>query len=190
MTSTDAHGHYDFVFDSAANSYHRNLGVVGALFYAGGGDFENYVQAVPWGTADIVKNLHLRRARTVNAGQSFAISIGPDSSVAYDGEDWLRMDWLWEQFHVRVADAGILTIAARPDSGGMVPSVPVFCVHAADNCLYSNKPGANEPGTRSMAVGANSLFDVRLAIPSGAASQRYQVATSLERNAVPTLLER
>jgi hypothetical protein len=98
-TSTDGRGYYSIVFESALGSYDGNAAVVGAIFYTGGGEYENYyVQAVPWGTADIVKNLHLRRVRNVNAGQSLVIAIDADSSVAYDGEDWTSMGHVWESF--------------------------------------------------------------------------------------------
>jgi hypothetical protein len=81
------------------------------------------------------------------------------------------MDLVWEKFHVRVADAGTLNVAARPQ-------IAVFCIHVADNCLnvWVNAP----PGTAARRVEANSLFEIRLAIPARMAPQRYEVATSLE----------
>jgi hypothetical protein len=180
-TSTDARGHYSIAFESQHTTYGvwPNARVVAAIFYTGGGAYENYyVQAVPWGTADVVKNLRLRRVRTVNAGESIAVSIDPDSSLAYDGEDWLRMDWMWEKFHVRVADAGTLTVEARPEAGGIVPEMAVLCIYVTDNCRYREAPGPRVPGRRSLIVDANSLFEIRMAIPSPTAPQRYAVATS------------
>jgi hypothetical protein len=95
--SSDARGHYSIAFETAYTSFDGNARTVGAIFYTGGGEYENYyVQAVPSGTADVVKDLRLRRVRTVNAGESLVISIDPQSSVAYDGEDWQRMDWVWK----------------------------------------------------------------------------------------------
>jgi hypothetical protein len=64
------------------------------LIHAGGGEYEHYVQSLVGGTADIVKNLRLRQIRTVPAGQSLVVSIEPDSSLAYDAEDWVRLDWV------------------------------------------------------------------------------------------------
>jgi hypothetical protein len=178
-TSTDARGYYSIAFESALRSYDGNADVVGAIFYTGGGEYENYyVQAVPWGTADIVKNLHLRRVRSVDAGQSIVTSIDADSSLAYDGEDFLRMDWVSEKFHVRVDDAGTLTVAVRPASGGIVPQIGVACVYVADNCLSDGVEAP--PGTAVRRVKANSVFEIRLAIPSRMAPQRYEVATSLQ----------
>lgn len=176
QTSTDARGYYSIVFETNHTIYDGNTGVVGAIFYTGGGEYEDYfVQAVPSvlsGTADVVVNLRLRRTRTVNAGQSILISIDPDSSAAYDGEDWLRMDWVWETFHIRVADAGILTI----DTGAGVGSAPTVAVFG----LYRNVSPMPPPGKRSLIVQANSLLKVRLAIPNRMAPQRYEVTTFLQ----------
>lgn len=180
-TSTDAHGYYSIIFESAQRSYDGNADVAGAIFYTGGGDYENHhVQAVPSGTADIVKNLHLRRVRKVNAGQSVVVSIDPDSSLAYDGEDWMRMDSVWEKFHVQVADAGTLTVVARTEAGGTAPSLAVFCVYVADNCHYDWVKEPRGSGTGAVRVKADSLFEIRLAIPSRMAPQRYVVETSLQ----------
>jgi hypothetical protein len=179
-TSTDAHGYYSIVFESAAREYTGNADVVGTIFYTGGGEYENYyVQAVPWGTADVVKNLHLRRVRTLDAGQSIVISIDADSSLAYDGDDWMRMDALWEKFHIRVADAGVLIVAARPASGSIVPSIAVYCAYVADNCENDWVAVVAPLGSVARRVKANSLFEIRLPIPSGMAPQRYEVSTSL-----------
>jgi hypothetical protein len=178
-TSTDARGHYSMVFESGQITYDGNTNVVGVIFYTGGSEYENdQVQAVPSGTADIVKNLRLSRVVRINAGQSMVTSIRADSSLAYDGEDHLRMTSVWEKFYVRVADAGTLRITARPLSSGIVPQIAVFCIYVADNCEsdYVNAP----PGIAARRVRANSMFQIRLAIPSQMAPQQYDVATSLE----------
>lgn len=179
-TSTNARGQYSLVFESAHTNYNGNANVVAAIFYTGGGDYENhYVQAVPWGTAHVVKDLRLSRVRTINAGQSILTSIDPDSSLAYDGEDAVRMDSLWEKLHVRVAEAGTLTITARPEQEDTVPEIAVSCVYVVDNC--SRSVFVNAPrGSAARRVEANSLFEIRLAIPSRMAPQRYEVSTSLE----------
>lgn len=177
-TSTDGSGRYSIAFETRWTAFDGNADVVGAIFYTGGGQYENYyVQAVPWGTADIVINLRLRRVRTLNAGESMVISIDPDSSLAYDGEDWLGMDWVWEIFHVRVADAGTLTVAAR-SSGGIVPQIAVYCRYVADNCAFEWVKPPLASGSGSLRVNANSLFEIRVAIPSHVTPQRYEVVTS------------
>ena len=171
-TSTDVVGRYRSAFDAGTTS-------IVALIHAGSDDYEPYVQTLPGGTADIVKNLRLRRIRTVKAGQSIVVSIDPDSSLAHDGEDWLNLDWVWEKFHVQVADSGTLTVDARPEVGGTVPFLAVSCIYVADNCRFDwVKPPAGS-GSGSLSVKADSLFEMRLAIPSRMAPQRYEVATSL-----------
>ena len=163
-TSTNAGGSYEIVFETDQASYERTVGIVG-MIHASGTEYENYyMQTVPWGTADIVKNLRLRRIRTVNAGQSIVISIDPDSSLAYDGDDWSRLDWVWEKLHVRVADAGTLTVTARPDVGGIVPSLAVLCIYVTDNCRYDWAQPPKGNGTGSLIVKANSLGDVPVAV--------------------------
>jgi hypothetical protein len=178
-TSTDASGRYSISFETSWTAFHGNVGIVGAIFYMGGGDFENYhVQAVPSGTADVVKHLRLRRVRTLNAGESTIISIDADSSVAYDGEDWLIMGWVWEKLHVRVAEAGILTVEARPPSGGVAPQLGILCRLVIDNCASEFVERPRVPWRQSRYVNANSLFEIRVAIPSAMAPQPYEVVTS------------
>jgi len=174
--TTDARGHYAIAIYGWDSSFDGNVGAAGAIVYAGRGDYEAYVKAVPPGPADVVINLRLRHVRNINAGQSTVIAIDTESSVAYDREDWLRMDGVWETFHVRVAQAGTLTIVAS--SGAIAPSIAVFCVDVADNCEteFVTAP----PGTAARRVKANSRFEIRLAIPAQMAPQRYDVATSLE----------
>ena len=89
----------------------------------------------------------------------------------------MALDWVWERLHIRVADAGALTVHARPELGGVVPSLAVSCVYVIDNCLFDwVKPPAGS-GTGSLIMKVNSLFEIRLAIPSQMAPQRYEVAT-------------
>lgn len=173
-TSTNGGGYYEIVLET------ETTGIL--LIHAGGGEYEHYfTQALPSATPDIVKNLRLRRKRTLEAGQSIVVSIDPYSSLAYDGEDWMALDRVWERLHIRVANAGTLTVDARPELSGIVPSLAVFCIYVIDNCRFDwVKPPAGS-GTGSLIVKANSLFEIRLAIPSRMAPQRYEVATSLER---------
>ena len=64
------------VFESGQITYDGNTNVVGVIFYTGGSEYENdQVQALPSGTADIVKNLRLSRVVRINAGQSMVTSI-------------------------------------------------------------------------------------------------------------------
>ena len=171
--STNAAGYYETSFETY---------MTGFLLHAGGGKYErHYVPVLLSDTADIVKNLRLRRIRTIEAGQSIGISIDADSSLAYDGDDWVSLDRVWEKLHVRVADAGTLTVTARPEIGGVEPSLAVSCVSVADNCHYNWVKAPQGSGNGSLMVKANSLFEIRLVIASGTAPQRYEVTTSLQR---------
>jgi len=177
-TSTNADGHYEIVFDTTTASYPVSL------IHAGRGEYEHlYVQALPSETADIVKNLRLRRIQPMEAGESILLSIDRDSSLAFDGDEWMVLDKVWEKLRVNVADAGTLTVDTRPEVGGIVPSLAVSCVHVDDNCrfLWVDPPAESVTATASLTVKVNSLFEIRVVIPSASTPQRYAVATSLQR---------
>jgi hypothetical protein len=177
-TSTNADGRYEVVFETPTAS-----GLV-TLIHTGGGEYEHlYVQVLPSETADIVKNLRVRRIRTMEAGESILLSIDRDSSLAFDGDEWMVLDKVWEKLRVNVADAGTLTVDARPEVGGIVPSIAVFCVSVDDNCRFQwiNPPAGSVTATVSQIVKANSRFEVRFLIPIGSTPQRYEIAASLQR---------
>ena len=94
-----------------------------------------FCQSAAFGHSQHRREPHLSRSRTFEAGQSIVISIDPDSSIAYDGEDWWAFHMVWEKLHVRVAEAGTLTIDVRPAGSGIIPSLAVFCFYVTDNCL-------------------------------------------------------
>jgi hypothetical protein len=169
-TSTNVDGYYEMTLDTPPGSPFPSF------VHAGGGEYDHhYVQAV----VDIVQNLRLRRIRTVEAGQSIVISIDRDSSLAVDGGDWWMQDHVWEKVHVRVAEAGILTVDARPEAGGIVPSRMVIV-----NCDVNNRCSIDwvtDSAIASRSVKENSLVEIRVAIPSARAPQRYEVATSVQR---------
>ena len=175
-TSTDAGGHYEMAFETAA--FGDNF-----LIHAGGGEYEHYyVQARFLETARMVRNLRLRRPRTFEAGQPIVVSIDPDSSVAYDGEDSRAFDMVWDILYLHVADAGTLTIDARPVEGDILPQLAVSCVYdATDNCLFDWVKPPRGSSNASLSVKANSRFQIRVSIPHRAAPQRYVLATSLQR---------
>ena len=169
---------------SACDSPDRPVGGsdgIWGLVYAGGNDeYELSTQLLPSGAAEIVKNVRLRRGRTINAGQSITVPIEPDSSLAWDDEDWLDRNRVWEKLHVRAHAAGTLTIDARPEAGGSGPSLAVFCVYVKDNCLFNWVKAPLGSGTASLNVQADSLFEVRVVIRTPALPQRYVVSTSLQ----------
>ena len=50
-----------------------------------------------------------------------------------------------------------------------------------DNCYFDWVKEPAGSGIASLIVKANSVFEIRVVIPSGTAPQRYEVATSLQR---------
>jgi hypothetical protein len=103
--------------------------------------------------------------RTLAAGQSMGLSVAPDSSLAWHQEwdpwEFPSFDTLREEFLVSVERDGILTIDARPETGGC----PSWQVRA----------------TASIAVRARSSpFYFSVEIPRASASQRYEIQTSLQ----------
>jgi hypothetical protein len=135
------------------------------------------VQLLPWGTADVVQNVRLRRVRTIAAGQSMPVSIEPDSSLVWDGdwEPWqfLSYDTVWEHFVVAIDRDGILSIDVRPEpGGGPVPTL---------SCPYVGCPAGKVQGAVSISLQSRwSPFYFSIAIPRGIAPQRYEILTSFQ----------
>jgi len=133
------------------------------------------VQLVPWGSKDVERNVRLRPVRTLTAGESMVLSVEPDSSLAWDQEwdPWLfpALDTLSEEFLVSVERDGVLTIDARPQSGGIAATLP---------CRYVGCPSWRVHGTISIAVEARwSPFYFSVEVPRASAPQRYEIQTSL-----------
>jgi hypothetical protein len=169
-TSTNVDGYYEMVLGSVTAS-----GYGGSFIHVGGGEYQHhYVEAL----VNIVQNLSLRRIRTVEAGRSIVISIDRDSSLAVDGGDWWVRDEVWERLQIRVTEAGAVIVDARPEVGGIVPSLMVIVRCDDDNCFTD---WVRDSGIVSLWVKANSRVEIRVAIPIGSAPQRFEVATSLQR---------
>jgi hypothetical protein len=133
------------------------------------------VQLLPWGTTDVEHNVRLRPVRTLAAGQSMALSVESDSSVAWnqEWEPWMftSFDTLREEFLVSVERDGVLTIDARPKAGGVVATL---------TCWYVGCPSSQVGGTVSIAVQASrSPFYFSVEIPRASAPQRYSLVTTL-----------
>ena len=132
-----------------------------------------HVQSLPR-IGDVIRNVGLRRERTVVAGgQSIVASIRPDSSLVWDVEwdPWVfaNLNNVWEELYVSADSTGTLTIEARPDADGVVPTV---------SCPYGGCP-AGAPGTVSFPVKAGSRYYFSIAIPITTAPQRYEVSASV-----------
>ena len=152
-----------------------NLEPTAGVLYAWSEDYQDNIQLLPWGATDIVKNLRLRRVRTITAGEPITVSIEPDSSICSDREDWFLPDRKCHQFEVLADSAGTLTIEARPeDASGIVTTV----FSATTGFYRGQKLG---PGTVSLfGVLAGKSYRIFVGIPDGTAPQRYTVSTSLQ----------
>ena len=184
---TAADGTYAFSF-STTQPYRNNLpDVLGLLIvwlptvWEPGIGYEHMVQEIPRAASQIVQNVRLRpRRRVIMAGDSMQLSIEPDSSRAFDWEyaPWelasygiVRLGRVWEWFYVSPARDGLLTIEARPESGGGVPFL---------GCFYVGCPGLNAQGPVSIDVRASGVYFFRVEIPKESAPQRYVITTSLK----------
>jgi hypothetical protein len=157
-TTTDGSGRYQFNLESF-----QTLKVVSA---SADGGFT--VQSLDWsGTSTLVKNLRVRRLRTIRAGEPLQITIDSDSSVC-TWEFASSTDHLCEWFLLAFDGPGTVTIDARPlGNPGALPRV-----------------GWDNPGS---VAGATFTFDspgpvtlsINLAIDRGWAPQRYEVTTLL-----------
>ena len=180
-TATNGAGHYEA--DLEVPEVYQTMASVGVVEAWRGDEFEDHAQSIPSGPGAIVnvaRNLRLRRFRTIDAGQSMTVSIEPDSSLDYDSEWSTGLNRLREDLHVRVDAAGVLTVEARPEAGGTLPSLSVNCVSLVrDNCEFNwvNAPLGSNSG--SLRVKANSVLKISVAIPTYLAPHRFVVSTSL-----------
>jgi hypothetical protein len=132
-----------------------------------------YVQSLPRNT-DVVRNVGLRPERTFVAdGPPIVASIQRDSSLVSDHEwdPWVfaNPNSVWEELYVSTESTGTLTIEARPDAGGLVPTV---------SCPYGGCP-AGASGAVSFPVRGGSRYYFTIAIPITSAPQRYDVSASV-----------
>jgi hypothetical protein len=186
-TRTDGDGAYVIPYE--ANQPYRRPSVrfpgeiLGLLVVSDGafwGDHRNghwtIVQTIPWGTPDITHNVRLRPVRTLAAGQSMELTVDPDSSLVWDQEwdPWIfpSTDTLGEEFLVSVSTAGILTLDARPQAGGL---------EATLTCPYVGCPSWGVRGTLSVSfpVQGGGPFYFALEVPRTSAPQRVTIQASL-----------
>lgn len=172
-TVTNDGGYYEVVFEPGLGPV---FGANGAgLIHTWRDGYWTNIQLLPRGAPDIVRNLPLRRVRTLSAGQSTTVSIEPESSLCSDLEDWFILTSRCENVEILVDKAGTLTVDARAmEAGGGVP-----VVFFATSGEYT-RGQERQPGTVSVGVRAGNRYRIFVGIPSGiVAAQRYEVSTSL-----------
>lgn len=172
-TATNGTGSYEVAFEPGEGSV---FGADGAgLIYSWRDGYDTDIQVLPRGGPEILKNLRLRRARTLHAGQSITVSIEPESALCSDLEDWWILTSRCENLQIVTDQAGTLTIEARArDAGGAVP-----IVFFATSGRYAGLQLLG-PGTVSVRVLAGERYRFFVGIPSGTVPQRYDVSTSLQ----------
>ncbi len=125
------------------------------------------LQMLDWAGGDtLVKNLRIRRTRTVDAGESVVTSIDPDSSLC-SWEFETSQDMICEWLIVRFEGPGTLTVEARSLDGGTVAPLVGWD--------FRGTPGAASFRLQQAGV---SRIPINLAIDHDRAPQRYEVRTS------------
>lgn len=155
-TRTDSAGRYQLDFE-AIPSHHwvpSALPNFAGVLRTWHDDFEGDARLVPTGTTDVTRNVRLRRAKTINAGESFTVSVEADSGLCFDFDTQLSLTTVCEWFRVAVGPGETLTAEARPaEPGGFVPQTIVLSYRAG-------------------------LYRVGVSVPTGTAPQHYVVSTS------------
>jgi hypothetical protein len=142
--------------------------------YAFVGGFEANVQFLPTGATAVVRDLRLRRIRTIAPGDSITLSVEPDSSLCSDLEDLWAMTSRCEIVRIAAATPGTLVVEARAaEAGGSVPVL--FWATTGNYAGIPNRPG---PGAVSIPVGGG-IYQLFVGIPTGSSSERFDVSASL-----------
>ena len=156
VTGTDGRYRADFPY--------RNPPIV--FVSASNGEGVN-LQLLDWAGGDtLVKNLRIRRTRTIDAGESVVTSIDPDSSLC-SWEFETSRDMICEYLMIRFEGPGTLTVEARSLDGGTV--VPLV-----------GWDFRGTPGVASFRIQQAGSFriGINLAIGHDRGPQRYEVRTS------------
>jgi hypothetical protein len=179
VTRTNDRGQYSVEFDAQpAPGPTRICGASPAsscgsgYVYALHDDFEVDVQWVPIGSSSAVRDLRLRRSRSISAGASTDVVVDATSSLCTDLEDLWRMDSRCETVVIESA-AGMLHVEARPEAGGQPPSI--FWYTTGNYGGLITRPA---PGTVAIPV-RGGTYRLLVAVPDGAPSQRFNVTTTL-----------
>jgi hypothetical protein len=151
----------------------RGLGYV----YALRDGYEVDVQWVPVGPSPAVRDMRIRASRKILAGESTDVTVDPTSSLCTDLEDlWV----LTSRCEIVVIESGpgTLTVEARAVSGGVVPSV--YWYTTGNYAGFIERPG---PGIVSIPV-RGGVYRILVGLPEGAATQQFNVTTSLRQGQV------
>lgn len=161
-TSTNDLGEYSVEFDPLPWGSGFGLGYVNS--YRDG--YEGDTQWVPTSGSPAVRDLRLRRTRSILAGESIVVSVDATTSLCHG-------EWVWasrcETFVIE-SGAGFLFVEARPEAGRPAPTILLYSSH-------DHSPGP-APGVVAMKV-LGGTYRVQVEVPEGAPSQQFNVTTSL-----------
>jgi len=168
---TDGGGAYRADVEAEPDS--RYPGTFGHAYAFDEGSEAN-VQFLPTGAATVVRDLRLRRIRTIAPGGSVTLSVEPDSSLCSDLEDLWAMTSRCEIVRIAAATPGTLVVEARAaEAGGSVPQM--FWATTGNYAGIPERPG---PGAVSIPV-AGGTYQIFIGIPSGSPSERFEVSASM-----------
>jgi hypothetical protein len=161
--STSHDGRFELVLNAARRHGGPNkFGLLRA--WTENEEFRGHTQRLDWQETDIVTHVRLRRIRTIDAGQSIDVTVGPDSPLCESGG--LSLETVCEWVRVRYSRAGTLTVGAHSESG-TVPTVRGWMVAGAGTVSFP------------VSTGRSDCAEIAIAIPVGSRPQRFSVTTSL-----------
>jgi len=165
--STNGQGEYSIEFHPGPWS-NRGLGYV----YSFAGGYEVDVQWVPTNGSPAVRDLRLRRTRSVPAGGSVAVLVDARSSLCTDLEDLWALDNRCEVVVIE-SGPGILNVEARPADGGAVPAM--FWYTTGNYGGFITRPA---PGSVAIPV-RGGTYRVLVGLPEGEQAHQFNVTTTL-----------
>jgi hypothetical protein len=134
--------------------------------------YEADVQWVPTTASPVVRDLRLRRTRSIPAGASVAVSVDATSSLCTDLEDLWALQSRCELV-VLDSGAGMLDVEARPADEGPAPSI--FWYTTGNYAGPITRPTS---GVVSIPA-AGGTYRILVAVPDGAPLRQFTVATTL-----------
>lgn len=156
-TTTDERGRYSLEFWADVVTPGSHVPYALAVLTAGQHftEREHDVQlAETSGTTEIVKNLRLRRFRTIRVGETAVVSVHPDSALCFDYDTLFSLNTQCGWVRVTVNSGESVKAEASPtEPGGIVPRIIV------------------ESAT-------SNSYRVGVEIPVGTAPQQYVVSTA------------
>ena len=135
--------------------------------------YEADVQWVPTSPSPVVRDMRLRRTRSISAGESIVVGVDASSPLCTDLEDL----WVMQSrcgIVVIESPAGMLNVEARPVGAGPAPSI-----HFYTSGNYAGTITRPASGVVAIPV-RGGTYRILVAVPEGAPSQQFNVTTTLQ----------